>query len=192
MKLTPEGNEVLDFDPQNLPQEHLAAIGLMSAAASSADGIVEMAIAGMLGIDGEQGYAVTAHMSAPLRASVLKSAAEIVLTSPSALDDLDKLLAAIKQAADDRNAFVHGSWCVRPSDGEVLLVRQEARTHVEISSRPVTVDEIKLKAVALHHAGLDLMEFIMAVDKLPLIPRKRERGINTPKARKASRKKEGK
>lgn len=193
MHLTPNGNEVLDFTPANLPQDHLAAIGLMSAAASSTDSIIEMAIAGMLGIDSEQGYAVTAHMSAPLRASVLKSAAEIVLTDARALDELDTIMDAIKSAVQDRNDIVHGSWCVRPSDNTVLLVQQQARTHVEITSRPVTVNEIELKALTLHEVGLQLMRFIMAVDKTPALPRAdRARGVNTPKARKAARKKEGK
>ena len=189
MALSSNGNELLSFEPQAIPQEHLAAIGLMSAAASHTESIVEMAIAGMLGIDGEQGWAVTAHMSAPLRASVLRSAAEIVLSDEAALNELDIHLAAIKKASEDRNDMVHGSWCYRSADKAVLLVKQEARTHVEVSSRPVTVDEIKSKAVTLHEVGLDLMRFLIAVDKLPGLPRPRERGINTPKARKARRKK---
>lgn len=193
MDRTPSGNEVLDFEPLSLPQEHLAAIGLMSAAASSTDSIIEMAIAGMLGIDGEQGYAVTAHMSAPLRASVLKSAAEIVLEDPRALDALDDIMEEIRVAVVERNDVVHGSWCVRHSDGTVFLVQQEARTHVAMSSRPVTVDEIESKALALYDAGMNLMRFLIAVDKVPVLPRAdRRRGVNTPKARKAARKERGK
>lgn len=46
MALTPNGNEVLTFEPAMIPQEHLAAIGLMSASASHTDSIIEMAIAG--------------------------------------------------------------------------------------------------------------------------------------------------
>lgn len=55
MDCTPKGNEVLDFDPRNLPQAYLAAIGLLSAAASHTDSIVEYTIAGLLGLDAEQG-----------------------------------------------------------------------------------------------------------------------------------------
>jgi hypothetical protein len=164
----------------------------MSAAASSTDGVIEMAIAGMLGIDGEQGWAVTSHMSAPLRASVLKAAAEIALSDPHALDELDIHMEAIKKAAEARNDMIHGSWCVRHSDRTVFLVQQSARTHVEVSSRPVTVNEIKSKALALYEAGMGLMRFIMAVDMVPNLPRVRERGVNTPKARKAAREKAGK
>lgn len=192
MDETPRGNEVLDFDPFNLPPLHLRAIGLMSAAASSTDSVIEMAIAGVLGLDGEQGYAVTAHMPNPLRISVLKSAAEIRFDRADILNALDSILDTIKAAVEERNDYVHGSWCVRPSDGAVLLVQQSARTHVEVSSRPVAVKEIESKAVALYDAGMDLMRFIIATDILPPLPRDRQRGVNTPKARKAARKKQGK
>jgi hypothetical protein len=182
MDRTPQGNEILDFEPAHLPQEHLAAIGLMSAAASSTDSVIEMAIAGMLGIDGEQGYAVTAHMSGPLRASVLRSAAEIIIENPKLLDVLDDIMDAIKDATNARNDIVHGSWCVRPSDGTVFLVQQEARTHVVITSRPVTVDEIKLKALTLYGVGMDLMRFITMLGLVPALPRAdRKRGVNTPR-----------
>lgn len=192
MKRTPNGNELLDFEPGNLPQDHLTAIGLMSASASHTDSIIEMAIAGMLGLDGEQGWAVTAHTSAPLRESILKSSAEIALQDEGALNELDTILKAISTAAAARNDMVHGSWCYRKSDDTVLLVQQEARTHVNVTSRPVAVNEIKLKAMALYEAGITLMRFLIAVDKMPLLPKPRPRGVNTPNARKARAKKLGK
>lgn len=192
MDRTPMGNEVLDFTPDKLPQDLLAALGLMAASASQTEDIIEMAIAGILGVDGERGYAITCHMPAPLRSSVLRSAAEIHFDNPAALDELDIILEQIKLAQGYRNDLLHGSWCKRPSDGEVLLVSQEARTHVEVKSRPVSVDEIKLKAGALYDAGLNLMRFIIAMDVMPALPSDRARGVNTPKARKAARKKQGK
>ncbi|HXS48566.1 MAG TPA: hypothetical protein VN713_00405 [Sphingomicrobium sp.] len=191
MDRTPAGNEVLDFTPHLLPQDLLAALGLMAASAAQTEDIIEMAIAGILGIDGERGYAVTCHMSAPLRASVLKSAAEIRFDDPAILDELDLLLDRIKLTQGYRNDMLHGSWCRRPSDGAIFLVSQEARTHVEIKSRPVTVDEIELKADALYEAGIDLMSFLIDLNVVPETPRERKRGVNTPKSRKA-RKKNGK
>ena len=192
MTHTANGNETLDFDPRNLPQEYLAAIGLLSAAASSTDGIIEYAIAGLLGLDAEQGWAVTAHMPAPLRTSVLRSSAEIAIANGKALDELDIHLDAIKAATDARNQIIHGSWCVRPSDKAVLLVKQEARTHVEVSSRPVAVNEIESKALALYEVGMNLMRFCIALGIDPALPRERDRLVNTHKARKARRKKTGK
>lgn len=53
----------------------------------------------------------------------------------------------------------------------------------------MTVDEVKLKATALYDAGMNLMQFIMAIGAVPDLPGDRPRGINTPKARKAASKK---
>lgn len=136
MDKTPLGNEVLDFEPANLPQEYLAAIGLVAASAAHTEDIIEMAIAGLLQVDGEMGYAVTAHMPAPLRGSVLRSAAEIRIESGAALDELDILLDRITTAQGGRNELLHGSWCRKPSTGEVFVVSQEARTHVTMTSNP--------------------------------------------------------
>jgi hypothetical protein len=188
MDKTPMGNEVMDFEPGKLPADFLAALGLLSASASHTDGVIEMAIAGMLGIDGEKGWAVTAHMPAPLRSSVLRSAAEISLPDGKALDELDVVLDAIKSATDARNKMVHGSWARIPSTGEVILVEQEARTHVKVSTRTVTADEVKGKAFALYDAGMDLMRFLMAHNRVPDLPGQRPRGVNTPSARKARNK----
>jgi hypothetical protein len=66
-----------DFDPRNLPRDLLAAIGLMTSSAAQNEHCVEAAIAGCLGVDVEYGSAVTTHMTAPLRNSVLRSVAEI-------------------------------------------------------------------------------------------------------------------
>lgn len=131
-------------------------------------------------------------MPAPLRTSVLRASAEIAIDNGEALDELDIHLKAIKDATDARNQMIHGSWCVRPSDQAVLLVKQEARTHVEVSSRPVAVDEIERKALTLYDVGMNLMRFCIAVGIDPALPRERDRTVNTPKARKARRKKTGK
>lgn len=190
MDRTPGGREVLDFDPNNLPQDYLAAIGLMSAASSSTDDVIETAIAGVLGLDQEQGYAVTCHMSAPQRMSVLRSAAEIHFDNPKRLDLLDDLLNAIQTATEERNRMIHGSWCILPSKGTVFLIQLRARTHVEQTMTPVTVDEIRAAANALYEAGMELHRFVIMAGILPAFPRERERGVNTPKARKAARAKE--
>jgi hypothetical protein len=56
--------EDYDFDPRNLPQDLLAAIGLMTTSAAHTESCVDEAIAGCLGIDYEYGQAVTTHMLA--------------------------------------------------------------------------------------------------------------------------------
>jgi hypothetical protein len=61
--------EHYDFDPRNLPQDLLAAIGLMTTSAAHTESCVDEAIAGCLGVDYEYGQAVTTHMTMPLRFS---------------------------------------------------------------------------------------------------------------------------
>ena len=68
---------VYDFDPRNLPEELLAAIGLTIASFVQIEGHLQSAIAGCAGIDIEYGKAITTHMSMPLKISVLRSVAEI-------------------------------------------------------------------------------------------------------------------
>jgi len=52
-----------DFDPHNLPQELLAAIGLALTSYAQTERLIQDAIAGCLGIDVEYGAAVTIHMA---------------------------------------------------------------------------------------------------------------------------------
>ena len=57
----------------------------------------------------------------------------------------------------------------------------------------MTVDEIKLKAFALYESGIDPMKFLIALDLVPALTNAtRKRGLNTPGAHKAARKKRGK
>src|SRR3954464_10947754 len=71
----------LNFDPFNLPMKMLAAIGLITSCSSQTEHIIEEAIAGLLGVDVEYGFAVTTHMTAPHRDNVLRAVAEIRLDS---------------------------------------------------------------------------------------------------------------
>lgn len=191
MERTPRGNEILDFTPTSLPQDLLRAIGLMASASAHTESIVEMAIAGMLGVDGHMGWAVTTHMPAPLRTSVLKSTAAIRISDPDILDELDGILDEIKDLQGARNGAVHSTFAVRPSDKVILMVRAEARTHVQYELRPKAIDQIELEAVALYNVGLKLMEFMMVNNLVPDVPAKAPHAFADPKARKARRKKNG-
>lgn len=192
MDKTPRGNEVLDFTPSGLPPDYLQAIGLMATSSSHTESVVEMAIAGMLGVDGHVGWAVTTHMPAPLRTSVLRSAAAIRITDPDVLDQLDGLLISLKAAQEKRNTVVHGSWALRPSDSAVMLIKSDARTHVTVDLRPKPVKEIELEALALYEIGMDLMSFLITHSLVPPLPSKAPHAFADPKARKRRRKTDGK
>jgi hypothetical protein len=177
-----------DFDPRNLPQDLLAAIGLVTASAAQTETIVQDAIAGCLGVDSEYGAATTTHMAAPLRDSVLRSVAEIRIDDLDALDELDQLLDQINAAYGKRNAIVHHTWCRDPDTGKVFTVKETARTRYEIDLLEMSVDQVKSDALFVYRAGMELMNFLIARRLLPpFTPASRFRDHKTKAERKKRR-----
>jgi hypothetical protein len=177
-----------DFDPRNLPQDMLAAIGLMTACAAQTESCVEAGIAGCLGIDFEYGKAITTHMASPLRDSALRATAEIRIDDLDALDELDRLLDRVSEAFAKRNAVVHNCWCRDPENGSVFTVKETARTRVQSDLIPMTVNQIKGDALFVYQAGMDLYVFLMAYKLLPPFPPYgRLRGHKSKAARKIIR-----
>jgi hypothetical protein len=167
--------KVHDFDLRNLPQDLLAAIGLMTTSAAHTENCVDEAIAGCLGVDYEYGQAMTTHLTMPLRFSILRSAAEIRIDDLDALDELDVLLDRIDEAFKKRNAVVHHAWCRDPT-GNVVMVKQTARQRVEIEAIPMSADQVKLDALFVYDAGIALFSFLRTHNLLspfPAAPRPR-------------------
>ena len=162
--------EYYDFDPRNLPQDLLAAIGLMTTSAAHTESVVDEAIAGCLGIDYEFGQAVTTHMTMPLRFDVLRSAAELRIDDLDALDALDVLLGRLKEAFAKRNAVVHHMWCCDPETGNIVMVKETAREQVDIKSIPMSVDQVKDDALFVYETGVALFSFLKAHNLLPPFP----------------------
>ena len=162
--------EDYDFDPRNLPQDLLAAIGLMTTSAAHTESCVDEAIAGCLGIDYEFGQAVTTHMTMPLRFDVLRSAAELRIDDLDALDALDVLLGRLKEAFTKRNAVVHHMWCRDPKTDDAFMVKETARQRVDIEAILMSADQVKDDALFVYDAGMDLFWFLKAHNLLPPFP----------------------
>jgi hypothetical protein len=176
-----------DWDPRNLPQKLLAAIGLATASAAQTENLVEMTIAGCLGVDTEYGKAVTTHMAMPLRFSALRASAEIRIEDLDALDQLDNLLEVIEEAFEKRNGIVHHSWCCDPDTGEVFTVKETARTSVRSDLIPMSVNGVKADALFIYDAGMRLMSFMRDHGLLPKLPPLRSRAHKSKAARKKRR-----
>jgi hypothetical protein len=177
-----------DFNPYNLPQKLLAAIGLMTACAAQTESVIEEAIAGCLGVDSEYGRAATTHMTMPLRFSVLRSAAEIRIDDLDALDRLDSLLDAVDEAFNKRNAIVHHSWCRDPMSDAIFTVKETARTRLETNLLPMSVDAVERDAFFVYEAGMNLMGFLGEHSLIPPFPpADRVRGHKSKAARKKRR-----
>lgn len=179
-----------DFDPRNLPQELLAAIGMMTASAAQTESVVEDAIAGCLGVDSEYGAATTTHMAMPLRFSVLRSVAEIRIDDLDDLDELDALLELIEESFNKRNAVVHHAWCRDPETNKIFTVRTTSRARFEIQLIEMSVNHVKRDALFVYRAGMELQTFLSSRSLLPSLPPEgRLRGHKSKAARKARRKK---
>jgi hypothetical protein len=189
--LAMETSKVYDFDPNNLPQEILQAIGLMTTCAAQTESVVEMAIACFLDIDVEYGQAVTTHMAMPLRISALLASAEIRIDDLDVLDELDQIVDTIEDAFKRRNGVVHHNWCRDPETEQVFTVKDTARTRVETSLIPMAVDHIKSEAAFVYQAGMSLMTFLITqgfTQKLPPIERIRHHKSKAMRKKRRERK----
>jgi hypothetical protein len=183
----PEPKIIYDFDPRNLPQEYLTAIGIAVASSAQTESVIELAIAGCLGVDQEYGAAITTHMAAPLRFSVLRSVAEIKIDDLDALDELDDLLAEAETAGVKRNGIAHHSWCHNPKTGEVFTVKEVARTSYSMDLIPMPIDKVKADAEFIYQIGMKLMLFIQNNGIMPANTPLRNRFHKTKPERKKRR-----
>lgn len=182
-----ESKVIFDFTPHNLPPEILQAIGLAIACGAQTEAVLSMAVGGALGLESDYTLALTAHMSLPLKISVLKSAAEFRLEVDQ-LDQLDVLLETINQAAGRRNGYAHDSWYTHPVTKQVHRVKENARVRLEIKTIPVSVKEIITDADFIYEAGTALTVFIDENNLFPSHPKThRPRGHKSPAARKKRR-----
>lgn len=178
-----------DFDPRNLPQDLLAAIGLVITSSAQTEQLFESAIAGCLNLDVEYGAIVTTHMPMPLRFSILRSAAEIRIDDLDVLDDLDELLDRVTKAFDKRNTVIHNQWYRDPETNALFAIKETARTRYEMELIPMSVDGVKSDALLIYQVGMDLMMFLTAHSLFPEIPPVRPRAHKSKAARKVRRNK---
>jgi hypothetical protein len=176
-----------DFDPHNLPQALLTAIGFVATCAAQTEQVVEAAIGGCLGLDSEYGASVTTHMAMPLRFSVLRSVAEIKINNLDDLDELDRLLDEIDAAFVARNEILHHLWARNPTNNDLVLTKETARSRYEIESVPMTVDQVKITGERIYKAGIDLMAFLIRISLVPSPPPIRPRHHKSKAARKKRR-----
>lgn len=182
--------QYLDFDPNNLPDDYLKAIGLVAACSSHTESTMQAAIIGCLGIDSEYGFAVTTHMNQPIRVSVLRSAMEIRVDDLDELDRLDALLATIGDAFVKRNSILHDGWCRDPQTEQVYRSSVKARTSVKADLIPMSIDGIEEDATFIYQAGIGLFDFLIDNGLLPTIPEAVRPRAHKSKAARAKRRQE--
>jgi hypothetical protein len=176
-----------DFDPYNLPQKLLTAIGLALTCYAQTERMIQDAIAGCLGVDQEYGAAVTTHMAMPLRFSILRSVAEIRIDDLDALDELDELIVRAEDAGNRRNAIAHRCWCLDPKTFDTFTIREAARSSYSMDLVPMTVDKVESDAEFIYDVGMEFMAFMKANNIQPTLPPRRPRFHKTKPERKKRR-----
>lgn len=152
---------IYDFDPRNVPNEILRAIGLVTAAAAQTERILQTFIGALLKIDNIQAAALCAHMSFPLKETVIRTLAELEAPTMQEVDIIDTLLDDVKDALDKRNIVVHNSLAIHPHDGHVYSYRTRARGSFQLELKAITADEIEEDAATIYEVGMEIMRFMI-------------------------------
>jgi len=183
-----EPNVLFDFDPRNAPPDVLQAIGLIAMAAAQTESVVQQLIGGLLGIDNIQTIALGAHMAAPLKDHVARALAELAAPTLQDLDELDGILDGVNAAYALRNVAVHNALAIDPQ-GTVFSLRESARGSLQVTLKPIDVEQLSKDAALIYEAGMTLMSFMLRVGLGPTHRTKliRETPKRGQKAREARR-----
>lgn len=149
----------------------------MALCAAQTESIMQSFIGALLQIDNIEAIALTAHMSAPLKDHVARALIELNGVSVGVVDTVDELLDAISTAAEKRNVVIHNSIVRHPETGELFSYRESARGSLQVSLKPVRVEEIEQDATAIYEAGMDLARFMIVHG---LTPTDRTRPVRAP------------
>lgn len=172
---------VYDFDPNNLPVEYLAAIGLVISCASQTEHIVRDFIGARLGIDNAETIALGAHMSMPMKNDIVRSLVELNAPHASEVDEVDDILDRIQEAMSRRNAVAHNDFAIHPDTGEIFSMREKARGSLQVELKPIPLNELQEIAGEVYQAGMALQNYMMT---RRMGPRFREGPIREPLNRK--------
>lgn len=187
MTTEPDQEYHYDFNPYSLPKAMLQAIGLATASAAQTEDLVQMAIAGCLGLDSDYGKVITLHMAMPLRFSALRAAAEIRIDDLDVLDELDDLIAEIEKAFERRNAIVHHQWCIDKKTREIFINKEIARTSYRSDLIPMTVAQVEKDALLIYRVGMKVWGFCKRNNLIPQHAPFRPRAHKAKAARKKRR-----
>ncbi len=180
---------IYDFDPNNLPPEYLAAIGLVVASASQTDHVMRDFIGSYLGIDLAETIALGAHMSTHMKDDIIRALIELNAPSASEVDELDDILDRIRDATAQRNMVAHNAFARDPETGKIFAMRERARGSLQVELNHIEVGEIIDIAREVYASGIALMDYMI---QKGIEPRARKKPLREPlnrgkKARQARR-----
>jgi hypothetical protein len=172
---------IFDFDPSNLPDEYLKAIGLIVVSATETEAVMRDFIGALLGIDNIASLAICTPMPFRLKDDIIRTLNELKAPSDSELDKLDDILDRIAEAIQSRNAIAHSSFPIHPETRQVHRFKEKARGRLSADWVEVSPEELHSIAKEIHEAGLALQSFMAERE---LGPHHREEPLRKPISRK--------
>ena len=153
---------VYDFSPENLPDDHLRAIGMLVVAGSQTEAIMRDFIGSLLGIEDFDAVALGSQMPFRLKLGVIGTLNELKAPSASELDALDDILDRINAAMDHRNDVAHSAFARHPETDEVIRFKEKSRGGLKADVEPIAAAKLLEGAKELTEVGLALQSFMMS------------------------------
>lgn len=149
-----------DYDPRNLPEAYVLAVGKVSVAWSQTENALETVIATLSGVGLPLGWALTTHMNFPMKCDAALSVAGRTLSAEDH-EALRLTIATLKIASEARNKYVHGHWAISETPGEIFILSVRSRGTLKATYLRVGVEEIERAAADIYDVGMSLIRFLL-------------------------------
>lgn len=152
-----------------LSDEHLKAIGYVSAAWSLLESIVESGVWGFGSFSRYQGRLTTSDMRIKERTALLGRFAHDRLPDEDSINTLNKMLGKIENSlVRARNDITHATWQFSETAGTVLLVRQKSSKRIlQPQAYPKKAEDIMKTGDDILSTAADLQAFLDKHNALP-------------------------
>lgn len=130
------------------PDELITRVGVVLNMWQMIEAQIESAIWGLAELSEDQGRALTAHMTFPLRCDVLRALYHAAFQNTDIDKVLNKMLENhLKPAYGRRNRYAHALW-LKDEDGNTIFLEKESRGKPYVHPSPISVESIKSRPIS--------------------------------------------
>ncbi len=151
---------VFDYNPYELPDALLRAIGLVITCSVQSESIIESAIADVLQMHVLPAKILTTHMSMQVRTGALRSAAHARWGDKPEYKEFEALITRVERAVDQRNQIAHLTYFTHPTDKSTHSSKVRARKGLKVEVLPATVEGVEAVAKEIYDSGLAIVEYL--------------------------------
>lgn len=141
-----------------LPDECLTELGRLAAAWSSLETSLDTYIGRLAGfnLDDPRAFILLKHSSLPQKLDNLSALCGHLAASFAWLSGYKATVAAIKEAQQQRNRFMHNSMSLNPETNRLELAVGSARGKIKTSVETIELEDLKRASMLAHTALLSL------------------------------------